>query len=343
LRRTLILFVLAALSSACTHQIREATATDGKELPWLKVEGNRIVDRGGETVVLKGLCICNPPQLQWGGRWNAEYFGIMASWGARIVRIPIGPIDWRQRGSEAVFKTIDEAVEWSKPHGMYVIIDWHSIGDPVKGKFQEPWAENFRTDEKEMTEFWTAAALRYKEEPTVAFYEIFNEPAGLEYTGNRLEWAEWKPMAERLVKVVRKANPRAIPIVGGVRWSYNLKDIGADPIKDPNVVYAVHVYPGHAPQPWEENWEKSFGYLAAKHPLMLTEFGYDPDDKIMPGTYRGDDEFGRRITDFAAKKGMSWTAFVFCDLPGWPMPLFKGWEDYTPTMSGAFFKGRMKE
>jgi hypothetical protein len=35
---------------------------------------------------------------------------------------------------------------------------------------------------------------------------------------------------------------------------------------------------------------------------------------------------------------MVWTAFVFFNGTGWPMPLFSDWQSFTPTTSGAFFR-----
>jgi hypothetical protein len=146
-----------------------------------------------------------------------------------------------------------------------------------------------------------------------------------------------------VIDVIYANNPHAIPVVGGLDWSYNLTAIGSSPLRNKGVVFAAHPYPGHAAQPWETNWESSFGYLANTYPVMLTEFGYDPDDTILPSVYKADDDYGRRIIAYARQKGMSWTAFVFCKCDGWPMPLFSEWVNYTPTVSGAFFKGELQK
>ena len=226
---------------------------------------------------------------------------------------------------------------------MYVMVDWHSIGNPASGIFQEPWEEEFKTTLPDMKEFWAAVADRYKEEPTVAFYEVFNEPAAMEWRGGILTWTQWRDMADEVIDVIYAHNPRAIPVVGGLNWAYDLKGVADAPLKHKGVAYAVHPYPGHASQPWEENWERDFGYLAKDYPVILTEFGFDPNDKVLPNVYKADTDYGKSILDFAKARGMSWTAFVFYNGPGWPMPLFKDWDHYTPTESGAFFKGRLKE
>jgi hypothetical protein len=142
--------------------------------------------------------------------------------------------------------------------------------------------------------------------------------------------------------VIYEHNPRAIPIVGGLRWAYDLRGEADDPLRNQGVVFAAHPYFGHASEPLEENWESFFGFLSKEHPVMLTEFGFDPHDTILPNVYKADTKYGKRILAFAKARGMSWTAFAFYNGPGWPMPLFKDW-NYTPTESGTFFKEMLKK
>ena len=46
----------------------------------LHVDGNRIVDEHGTTVVLKGLALADPDQVSRDGHWNTEYFDQARSW-----------------------------------------------------------------------------------------------------------------------------------------------------------------------------------------------------------------------------------------------------------------------
>jgi aryl-phospho-beta-D-glucosidase BglC (GH1 family) len=84
---------------------------------------------------------------------------------------------------------MDEAIKWSKKYGVYVIIDWHSEGNLVTGKFLTP-LEEYQTTKEETKSFWKSVAGRYKNEPAAAFYEIFNEPAALSWIGDRLDWSD---------------------------------------------------------------------------------------------------------------------------------------------------------
>ncbi len=336
------LCLLATLAESCMHGSVRMNAAP-TSLVSLRVQGNHFVDANGNTVVLKGLNLCYPSILQREGHWSEDYFKQAASWGARLVRVPIDPGSYRKIGKEKYLAVLDQAVEWSKSQGMYVMVDWHSIGNPISGIFQEPWQEEMRTTLPEMKEFWAAVADRYKDEPAVAFYEIFNEPAAMDWKGGHLAWSQWRDMADGIIDVLYAHNPRAIPVVGGLQWAYDLKGAAAEPLRNRGIAFAAHPYPGHAPKAvWEETWEKDFGYLAKDYPVILTEFGFDPHDTVMPSVYQADTDYGRRILAFAKERGMSWTAFVFYNGPGWPMPLFKDW-NYTPTESGSFFKEMLNQ
>jgi hypothetical protein len=333
-----MLFVLFVIGFAHASNQIVVSATP---LPLLKVQGNRIVDPKGHRVILKGLNVGYPFQIQQEGHWSEAFIKEAASWGAKLLRIYIDPQHYRQIGIEKTFMELDQAVEWSKKYGMYVMLDWHSIGNPVMGIFQPPWEEAMRTTPDEMKEFWAAAATHYKDEPAVAFYEIFNEPSAIPWKGGRLSWKEWRDVADSVIDVIYSKNPNAIPVVGGLEWAYDLTGVAAEPLKNTGIVFAAHPYPGHAPKDsWEAEWERHFGYLSKEHPVMLTEFGFDPNDTVLPSQYKADKEYGKRILKFADKHGMSWTAFVFVASPGWPMRLIKDW-NYTPTESGAFFKKRL--
>ena len=121
-----------------TPVLAQPTFSEGPEaaaktaaLPKIRIEGNRFVNPKGETVVLRGLALSDPAHLQRKGQWGRPYFEAARSWNANVVRVPVHPSYWRQLGEEAYLAMIDDAVRWSAELGMYVIIDWHTIGNPL--------------------------------------------------------------------------------------------------------------------------------------------------------------------------------------------------------------------
>ncbi|WP_414629295.1 cellulase family glycosylhydrolase [Neotamlana nanhaiensis] len=49
--------------------------------------------------------------------------------GANIVRFPLHPTAWTKRGKENYLKLLDDGIKWATELHLYVIIDWHSIGN----------------------------------------------------------------------------------------------------------------------------------------------------------------------------------------------------------------------
>jgi hypothetical protein len=309
--------------------------------PRLRVVGNRIVDPGGKPRVLNGLNIGDIVELKQEGHLSEEYFRKMAEWGAQVVRIPIHPGNYREYGQEQTFTLIDRAVEWSKINGMYVIIDWHSIGNMINGNFLSP-SNIYYTTKEETKAFWRSVAERYKNEPAVAFYEIFNEPAACSsLLWDRLTWTAWRDTADEVIDVIYANNPKAIPIVSGISFASDMHSYIEAPLRNKGIVLGAHPYPGSISEPWEVNWEKHFGYLSENYPIMLTEVGFDPNDTFVPEVYKAGVDYGFRIINYAKVRNISWIAFVFYKGQYWPMPLFQNWQTFEPTESGTFFRNAL--
>jgi endoglucanase len=71
--------------------------TGAKTMPPISVKGNKFVDPQGNTVLFRGLAISDPDKLEMEGHWSREYFVKVKEMGARIVRIPVHPVAWRER------------------------------------------------------------------------------------------------------------------------------------------------------------------------------------------------------------------------------------------------------
>jgi aryl-phospho-beta-D-glucosidase BglC (GH1 family) len=333
----LFLVVLAAGSLIGCGDGKQATKDVGSAPRGrLRVAGGKLLDGNGDQVVLKGLGFASISAAKSLGKWNEDYFANARAWNAELIRLPVNPADFRADAAQTLLD-LDDALRWCQKYGMYLIIDYHVVGNVTQGLFQ--WEEDLATTWPEIEAFWAAVSARYANEPTVAFFEIYNEPAALEYMGGSWSFADWKKHADSIVAILRKHAPQTIPVVGGLDWCYDLSDGGDRPFADPDIALSAHPYPGRAKTNRRAAWDAAFGYLGARYPFILTEFGFDPNDQIEPyGTYRADISYGREILHYAQDKSMSWTPFVFFNDPGWPMPLFSDWETLTPTYSGQFFK-----
>ena len=316
---------------------REALQT-AASLPQLSVEGNRFVNPAGQTVVLRGLALADPAELIAKKQWSRRYFEQAKSWNANVVRVPVHPADWRRLGEATYLKHLDEAVLWSGELGMYVIIDWHSIGNILTGVYHRP---GYITSRDETFRFWYTIAERYKGISTVAMYELFNEPTNREGMMGRLPWADYKAYIEELIYMIRKIDNRAIPLVAGFNWGYDLTQVRDHPIAFPGVAYVTHPYPQKRRDNWEENWQRDWGFVAEKYPMVATEFGFmSANERGAHVPVIGDEVYGEAIIKFFEQRGISWTPWVFD--AEWSPPLLANWK-FEPSRQGKFFRDKLRE
>ena len=69
------------------------------------------------------------------------------------------PAAWHIHGKENYLKLLDQGVAWARETGLYVIIDWHSIGNLQEEKFfsnsSELYPQNlYDTTKDEKIDFW---------------------------------------------------------------------------------------------------------------------------------------------------------------------------------------------
>jgi endoglucanase len=304
---------------------------DAKKLPLISVHGNRFVDPQGTPLLFRGLSIADPDKIEGEGHWNKELFVKVQQTGARLVRIPVHPIAWRERTPQAYLTLLDQAVEWCTDLGMYVDIDWHSIGNLKAGLFQDPM---YQTSMPETFNFWRTISSHFAGNNTVAFYELFNEPTSFSNKLGRVSWHDWKQINEDLIALIRAYDPEKIPLVAGFDWAYDLTPLRDDPIEAEGIGYVTHPYPMKRPKPWEPKWEEDFGFAADRYPLIATEIGFWE----RPG--RPDSDYGPAIVKYLESRGISWLAWVFD--PDWKPSMISSWETFSLTGEGEFFAHAMQ-
>ncbi len=307
-----------------------------QDLPKITVEGNNFV-KNGEAFIFRGYSCADPDQVERGGHWNAEFFAEMKAWGANIVRFPIHPRAWRARGQKDYLALLDTGVKLAREQGLYVIMDWHSIGNLRTEMYQ---SDGYETTQKETFEFWRTMAKHFKGNNTVAFFELFNEPTTYNGQLGSCTWEHWKELTEEMIGIVRANGGTAIPLVAGFNWAYTLKDVKENPIDAEGIAYVSHPYPQKTDD-WNTDWESDWGYVADNYPLILTEIGFSlKDERGAHIPVISDASYGEAITKYTASKGISYVAWVFDDR--WAPAMFSDW-NYTPTTQGKYFKAAMRK
>jgi len=191
-----------------------------KEHGSLSVEGTRIVDQNGNTVMLQGV------SYGWHNWWPRFYNKetvkwLRDDWGCTVVRaaMGVGPEnsyldspDWSKGLIEAI---VNGAIE----NDVYVIIDFHSHGIQLEA------AKTFFAD----------MAKKYGNYPHV-IYEIFNEPVND-------SWEVIKSYSVDVIKVIRDYDPDNIILVGSPHWDQDVHIVADNPIEGyNNIMYTLHFY-----------------------------------------------------------------------------------------------------
>lgn len=304
----------------------------------ITVLGNEFVDEAGDVFIFRGYSSSDPDNLVKQNSWNQNYFDELKRWGANVVRFPIHPRAWRSRGKENYLKLLDQGIQWAAANDMYVIMDWHSIGNLTTGLYLN---DGYYTDLHETFAFWKVIAERYGDNSTVAFYELFNEPTSNGNKFGRLNWEDWKSIMEELIVVVRANGGEGIPLVAGFNWAYDLTPVREQPIDADGIAYVSHPYPQKKEKPWFDKWTNDWGFVKETYPIVLTEIGYCAADD--PGAHIpviSDQSYGEAITEYSDQNNISYIVWVFDN--HWAPRLYVD-DKYTPAIHGAYWKDRLNK
>ncbi|WP_197062539.1 glycoside hydrolase family 5 protein [Muricauda sp. MAR_2010_75] len=303
----------------------------------ISVDGNNFVTEDGKTIVFRGMSSSDPDKLEKDGLWNKSYFQEIKRWGANLVRFPIHPARVRERGEEEYLQLLDEGIRWASEEGLYVIIDWHSIGNLKTGIYL---ADMYDTDMKETFNFWRTIAVRYGENPIVAFYELYNEPTTFNNRFGTVTWEEWKKINKEIITIIRANGGKGIPLMAGFNWAYDLTPVKFSPLDVEGIGYVSHPYPQKREKPWEEKWTMDWGFVKKNYPVILTEMGFSgPED---PGAHIpviSDESYGDAITNYCDERGISYVVWVFDKQ--WAPRLYTD-DSYTPSRQGKYFKKKLQ-
>ena len=311
------------------------------KMDFISVKGNKLVDEAGKTVILRGVNISDPDKLMKNGRWSKKHFEAVKSFGANVIRVPVHPAAWQSRGADGYFTLLDQAVRWANELDIYLIIDWHSIGNLQSELYQHPM---YNTTKAETMEFWRKVAFRYKGVSTIAVYELFNEPTLYNGQLGEISWDQWREINEEIITIIYAHDTNVVPLVAGFNWAYNLNEVREKPFRKTGIAYAAHPYPTKtwaAADKKHIDWERDWGFVADTYPMITTEIGWMNAE--LPGAHepvKDDGSYGPAILDYLNKKGASWT--VWCFDPDWPPQMISDW-DYTPTQQGEFFRNAMRK
>jgi endoglucanase len=204
------------------------------------VAGGMLVDASGRRVTLSGLSLGSIRDLKAHGQWGEAYFEKAAEWCAKLVRMPVNPPSYKTN-PELTLADLDDAARWCEKLGLYLVVDYHIIGNVPEDLFL--YGHFNGSTWEALHDFWEVVGARFADNPTVAFAEIYNEPAAVAHLGGQWAPEDWKTQADEIIAILREHAPEMIPLVGGLNYAYDFSWFEDHPLEDENIALAVHPYP----------------------------------------------------------------------------------------------------
>ena len=108
--------------------------------------------------------------------------------------------------------------------------------------------------------------------------------------------------ARHLVAAVRAFNPKALILVPGTDWAFNLRDCISPELT--GVVYSTHVYVHNGGGNYRK-WGQTFGDFADLVPVFAGEFGGCDTDSY----------WGEQLLNYFDEQNIGWTAWDWTNHP----------------------------
>jgi hypothetical protein len=154
--------------------------------------------------------------------------------------------------NEEGFMHLQNLVTWCKKHHVYIIIDMHAAPGGQTGANIDDSPNDLpelfmdAKNEDALVKLWLEIARIYKDEPTVAAYDLLNEPLP-ERTGAAEKYGHLvEPMYKKLTTEIRKIDSLHMITIEGVDWANDWSIFG-EPF-DNNLIYQFHYYCWNNPE-----------------------------------------------------------------------------------------------
>ena len=269
----------------------------------LHVEGNKIKDANEHLVVLRGVGTMDIGMLK---EWydingfidrvtnKSDVNANSPGWYPKVIRylvcpndsvvtnspLVFNPINLNDPNNELVYQALKQAADYGVENGVYSIICLREQ-DLIENKITEANA------------FWDYMADKFADDSNVLF-ELFDEPTNATTSGYN-PWPTVRTNMQTLVNTVRAHAHHNLVLVAGSDFGQGVAGAATTPISDPNVVYSAHVYPatwlGSGGVAWVTT--QNITPCAAVHPVMMTAWGFNPDN-VSSWSYGTIDTYGHR-------------------------------------------------
>ena len=251
----------------------------------------------------------------WRANWITQNdFALMHNDGFNTVRIPFESSMFTDPNEDG-FKWLDQAVNWASQNNMYVILDMHGApggqsASEDTGRQNQNQFFSSQANINQAAQVWGEIAQHYKGNPTIAGYDLLNEPVG------EPNYTTLDSVYSQLYNAVRNQGDEHIIFMEPGNYS----DIGNLPsparMNWYNVAYSGHIYHWSAPtQSQELSQFASTIQSMAQSAKQLNVPAYVGEFGLVQGG-GSSSEFKQVVTELD-QNNMAWTA--------WP------WKEFTNT------------
>jgi endoglucanase len=252
----------------------------------LSIKGNKVVDKDGNPVQLKGMSLFWSQEIGKYYNYSAIKW-LRDDWKCTITRAAMAvEYGGYLRNPETEKQKVDSAIHAAIRLGMYIFVDWHD--------------HHAQRHIAAAQKFFAEIAQEYGQYPNI-IYETYNEPL------NNVSWADSiKPYHEAVIATIRKYDPDNIILCGTKTWSQDVDEASLNPIKGENIAYSLHFYASTHKQELRDKAETALKNGIA---LMVSEYG----TVFANGDGDINYEESKLWWDFMDKHQLSWCNWSVCD------------------------------
>lgn len=214
-----------------------ASATPGG---YLGIAGRSIVDSAGAPVALRGVNFKNEPAMACCGGPDINAINVdevdyatIAGWGANVVRFGLD-YAWYASDRAQFFSVLDAHVRYAEANHLWMVLALYAPPGGSTGGFAQHclWSDcpGGAADRRLLVSFWQDVARHYADQPTIAGYDLVNEPAPPAA-------AEWYQLGQQIHDAIAAVDLRHLVI-----FESTASGLFSARLRGTNVVYSDHLY-----------------------------------------------------------------------------------------------------
>jgi hypothetical protein len=312
--------------------------------PVITVRGTRLVAPDGHTFKPRGVNFpgYNAPRTE-GGRLQLPLAPVdhFHRWGITLVRLALNQEHWlancpsvmgdeRMGYRDAIARTVDEL----QARGVAAMLTL-TVTERGRATGCAPASDPLL---KEMADgrspgFWVSVGQTFRGRPLVMF-DLFNEPNNISEdvwrNGGRVEPnrgnAYQASGMQTLYESVRSTGAWSAVTVSGTWWAGKPSLLLSKALDGAGIAAALHVYCHDCRSPrLPDGLDGNVAGVRARHPLVLTEGGWDNSD---------DGRYNRLLIDWSEANAAGWAIYAFF-MPEQPFSVVREWKQASHSIGGG--------